>query len=63
MNEALFRKDSSPDECHDRQMTVTLSRPRVSPLRMFPAYAYLPGGFPHPVRDPLGHSHGLSIVA
>ena len=25
--------------------------------RPFPPYAYLPGKFPHPVRDPDGHSH------
>jgi len=25
----------------------------------FPPYRYQPGKHPHPVRDPLGHSHGL----
>ena len=34
-------------------------RPRLMPDRKFPAYAYLPGRFPHPVRHPLGHSYGL----
>lgn len=31
---------------------------RYRPERGFPAYAYLPGRDPHPVRDPAGHSHG-----
>lgn len=34
-------------------------RRRLLPLRRFPPYAYLPGHrFPHPVRDPEGHSYG-----
>jgi len=33
------------------------SRARYSKSR-FPAYRYRPGQTPHPVRDPLGHSHG-----
>jgi hypothetical protein len=33
------------------------SRPRWRPERSFPAYAYLPGRQPHPVRDPAGHSY------
>jgi hypothetical protein len=32
-------------------------RPRLLPERSFPAYAYLPGRQPHPVRDPAGHSY------
>lgn len=35
----------------------TDSRPRLLPDRPFPAYAYLPGRYPHPVRHPLGHSY------
>lgn len=35
-----------------------MSRPRLRPERSFPAYAYLPGRQPHPVRDPGGHSYG-----
>jgi len=37
-------------------MSVPASRPRLLPERAFPAYAYLPGRQPHPVRDPGGHS-------
>ncbi|MGX9147742.1 DUF309 domain-containing protein [Mesorhizobium sp. 128a] len=33
------------------------SRPRHLPKKSFPAYAYLPGRQPHPVRDPAGHSY------
>ena len=29
---------------------------RLLPERPFPPYAYVPGRFPHPVRDPQGHS-------
>ena len=28
------------------------------PSRTFPAYSYVPGKFPHPLSDPLGHSFG-----
>lgn len=35
------------------------SPPRLLPDRAFPAYAYLPGRQPHPIRDPDGHSYGL----
>jgi Domain of unknown function (DUF309) len=31
--------------------------PRYCPQRPFPAYRYVPGVHPHPVRDPRGHSH------
>lgn len=36
---------------------VSMSRPRLLPEKSFPAYAYLPGKHPHPVRDPSGHSY------
>ncbi len=36
---------------------------RYAPERAFPAYAFLPGRDPHPVRDPRGHSHGQTEVA
>src|SRR6185295_12940072 len=36
---------------------------RYLPQRPFPAYAYLPGRDPHPVRDPRGHSHGVAVEA
>lgn len=31
--------------------------------REFPPYGYVPGRFPHPHRDPEGHSHGLPAVS
>ncbi|RJT26032.1 DUF309 domain-containing protein [Mesorhizobium waimense] len=37
--------------------TGSTSRPRHLPEKGFPAYAYLPGRHPHPVRDPAGHSY------
>lgn len=33
---------------------------RYLPDRPFPAYAYVPGRAPHPVRDPAGHSHAAA---
>ncbi|MGH8672632.1 MAG: DUF309 domain-containing protein [Burkholderiales bacterium] len=33
--------------------------PRYAPDRAFPPYAYVPGRFPHPTRDPEGHSFGI----
>mgnify|MGYP003675119239 CR=1 FL=1 len=38
-------------------------RPRLTLNRSFPAYAYLPGRQPHPVRDPAGHSYGMTAGA
>lgn len=38
--------------------TDLIQRPHLLPERSFPAYAYLPGRQPHPVRDPAGHSYG-----
>ena len=35
------------------------ARSRLLPDRPFPAYAYLPGRQPHPVRDQGGHSYGI----
>ena len=31
---------------------------RLVPDEPFPPYAYIPARFPHPVRDPRGHSYG-----
>lgn len=31
---------------------------RYAPHRPFPAYAFVPGQSPHPIRDPRGHSFG-----
>lgn len=33
------------------------SRIRLAPELPFPAYSYVPGGFPHPTSDPRGHSY------
>lgn len=33
---------------------------RYLPSHPFPAYAYIPGQQPHPVRDPRGHSYGAT---
>jgi hypothetical protein len=33
--------------------------PRLVPDERLPAYAFVPGQFPHPVSDPMGHSHGV----
>ncbi len=34
------------------------SCPRLVPERPFPPYSYVTGHFPHPLRDPQGHSFG-----
>lgn len=34
--------------------------PLSLPKREFPAYSYVPGMFPHPLRDPAGHSYGVA---
>jgi hypothetical protein len=39
-----------------------MGRRRLLPTREFPAYAYLPGRHPHPVRDPAGHSFQVPPV-
>ena len=33
---------------------------RLLPERPLPPYAYLPGWFPHPIRDPRGHSYPIT---
>ena len=38
-------------------------RSRLLPERAFPPYAYLSGRFPHPVRDPAGHSYNHETAA
>jgi uncharacterized protein len=35
---------------------------RLVPEEPFPAYAFIPGSFPHPTSDPAGHSFGVEIV-
>lgn len=39
-----------------------MTRCRLLPYRSFPAYAYLPGRLPHPVRDAAGHSYQVQII-
>jgi hypothetical protein len=36
-------------------------RPRLAPGIALPAYAFVPGRFPHPFADPLGHRFGLDL--
>jgi uncharacterized protein len=47
---------------HLRSMKVvgnSVSRPpRLLPARQLPPYSYVSGKFPHPVREPQGHSYG-----
>jgi hypothetical protein len=45
-------------------MSSTESRPiaRLLPDELFPPYAYVPGRFPHPTADPVGHSFGIEPV-
>jgi hypothetical protein len=43
-------------------MPANQSPPRYSRLA-FPAYRYIPGRFPHPTRDPDGHSYGREAPA
>jgi hypothetical protein len=40
-------------------MNGSHSPPRFVPERPFPPYSFVPGLFPHPIRDPEGHSYGL----
>jgi hypothetical protein len=44
-------------ECDFLVAIVSMTRSRWLPQKSFPAYAYLPGRNPHPVRDPTGHSY------
>ncbi len=37
--------------------------PRLTPDRQFPPYSYVTGRFPHPTRDPAGHSFGHAPLA
>ncbi|WP_235776829.1 DUF309 domain-containing protein [Pseudorhizobium marinum] len=45
------------------EKSLQTERPRLTRNRNFPAYAYLPGRQPHPVRDPAGHSYGIPAGA
>lgn len=35
--------------------------PRLLPGRFLPPYSYVSGKFPHPIRDPRGHSYGKPV--
>jgi hypothetical protein len=37
---------------------ITGPVPRLVPDEPLPPYSYVSGRFPHPIRDPTGHSHG-----
>src|SRR4051812_36882722 len=37
--------------------------PRFAPEQQFPPYSYVTGRFPHPTRDPAGHSYGHAPLA
>ena len=41
-----------------KKTTPALHPARLLPERMLPPYSYVPGKFPHPLRDPQGHSFG-----
>jgi hypothetical protein len=34
--------------------------PRLAPSELLPPYSYVTGRFPHPTRDPAGHSYGVA---
>jgi uncharacterized protein len=46
----------------DRQ-SETKGRERLAPQEPLPPYAYVTGRFPHPTRDPAGHSFGAVPMA
>lgn len=50
--------------CANTSISSGAGRPvaRLLPDRPLPPYAYLPGRFPHPVRDPRGHSFRAEIL-
>lgn len=45
--------------CHQHAFVIAgvYVRPQLLPEKNFPGYAYLPGKYPHPVRNPLSHSY------
>lgn len=57
-----MRKQRAKNPVPDRttnQDTGSRRVPRLVPDEPFPPYAYVPGRFPHPRRDPRGHSYGV----
>ncbi len=48
---------SRPIICHGIFNPGTNSMLRLCPDRPLPPYSYVPGRFPHPIRDPAGHSY------
>jgi len=67
MENTLAEKDSRPPTASQRQpeangdlMSDPPTPPRYLPDEPLPGYAYVPtAGWPHPIRDPEGHLHGL----
>ncbi len=58
---AVTTRVKTADIRRDGQTFVlTDSNVQQSPDKPLPPYSYVPGKFPHPVRDPRGHSHGLA---
>lgn len=47
----------SPTICHGIFNPGTNPMLRLCPDRPLPPYSYVPGRFPHPIRDPSGHSY------
>ena len=43
-----------------RPADVDTEPPRLLPSRQLPPYSYVSGKFPHPTRDPTGHSYGAA---
>ena len=41
-----------------RALPILHETPRYAPQLPLPPYSYVPGLFPHPVSDPVGHMHG-----
>lgn len=58
-----------PPKRHIKEEGAKMSKPaeskgpRLVPNEPFPPYAYVPGRFPHPTRDPAGHSFGVGPAA
>lgn len=64
MNDECRTYASSPCMMHELEegrvrRDTQVEPPRLLPARPLPPYAYLPGRFPHPVRDRDGHSFGV----
>lgn len=49
--------------CEVQPTVAPAPLPRLVPEAGLPAYSYVTGRFPHPIRDPTGHSFGREIHA